>query len=158
MRRSTTQLLRKLHNLCSEQDRPELNKSGCLTVLDNISVPQIVEKVLRYCPRHPVQRNFIEQLFHANNDILMSDCISQNVEAKVIDHIHSLMVGYTNKRLEMRRNETFKIKKWLNDHDILAVFYDKGTGFCLMKGDTYISKCHDILAYSPINKEETNLL
>ena len=50
MSKSKTQLLRKLHSLCSEQDRPELNTIGYLTVLDNISAPQIVEKVLQYGP------------------------------------------------------------------------------------------------------------
>ena len=109
MSKSKTQLLRKLHNLCSEQDRPELNTSGYLTVLDNISVPQVVEKVLRYGPRHPVQTKFNEQHFLANIDILLSDCISQNVEAKVINQNNSLTVGYTNKCV--KRDKTTKLSK-----------------------------------------------
>ena len=74
MSKSRIQLLQKLHNLCSEHERPELNIKGYLTVLDNISVPQIVEKVLRYGPGQPVQMKFYEQHFVANNDILLSDC------------------------------------------------------------------------------------
>ena len=58
MSQSKIQLLRKLHNLCSEQDRPEPNTNIYLTVLDNVSVLQIVENVLRYVPRHPVQTTF----------------------------------------------------------------------------------------------------
>ena len=54
MSKAKTQLSRKLHSLCSE-DSPELNTNGYLTIVDNILVPQNVEKVLRYGPRHPVQ-------------------------------------------------------------------------------------------------------
>ena len=59
---------------------------------------------------------------------------------------------------ETREKETIKIKKILRDNDILAVPYDKCTGFCLMKRDTYISKCNDFPARSQFKGEETNLL
>ena len=77
----------------------------------------------------------------------------------MINQINSLVVGYTNKIRETRQNnEIINVKMWLKDNDILAVPYDKGTGFCLMKRETYMSKCKDSLALSRFKKEETNLL
>ena len=119
MSKSKTQLLRKMHNLCFEQDRPELNTNAYLTVLDNISVPQMVEKVLEYGPRHTVQKKLNEQHFLANIDTLLSDCISQNIEAKMINQSNSLKVGSTNKMRETRQNnEIIEVKKRLKDNDI----------------------------------------
>ena len=57
-----------------------------------------------------------------------------------------------------RNNEIIKVAKCLKDKDILALPYDKGTGFCLMERETNISNCNHNLAPFQFKEEEANLL
>ena len=90
---------RKLQDLSFDQDKPALklvDTTGYLKVLDKIEVPQLVEKVLRFGPRHPVTVKAKEKHLLANIDILIADCNSNNVDSKVINKINALTVGYVN--------------------------------------------------------------
>ena len=87
---------RKLQDLSFDQDKPALNTTGYLKVLDNIEVPHLVENVLRFGPRHPVAVKAKEKDLLANIDISIADCNSNNVDSKVIIKINALTVGYVN--------------------------------------------------------------
>ena len=145
---------RKLQDLSFDQDKPALNTTGYLKVLGNVELPQLVEKVLRFGPRHPVAVKAKENHLLANFDILIADCNSNNVDSKVINKINALTVGYVN-TLDGTKTEkkTVLVKKWLRDNEVLAVPYDKGTGFCLMKVITYMEKCGALFSLPQFQKQ-----
>ena len=145
---------RKLQDLSFDQDKPALNTTGYLKVLDNIEVPQLVEKVLRFGPRHPVAVKAKENHSLANINILTADCNSNNADSKVINKINALTVGYVNTLNGTKtEKETVLVKKWLRDNEVLAVPYDKGTGFCLKKVSTYMEKCDALLSLPQFQKQ-----
>ena len=43
-------------------------------------------------------------------------------------------------------------KRYLREKDLLAVLFDKGTGICVMKRQTYISKLNNILNLEQFEK------
>ena len=53
--------IKKLDNLSALQDRPLLNTSGYLKVLDDIKVPHVVEQFLRLGPKNPVLTKLEEE-------------------------------------------------------------------------------------------------
>ena len=122
--------------------------------MENIEVPQLVEKVLRFGPKHRVALKAKENHLLANIDILIADCNSNNVDSKVINKINALTVGCVNTLNGTKtEKETVLVKKWLRDNEVLAVPYDKGTGFCLRKVSTYMEKCDASLSLPQFQKQ-----
>ena len=45
-------------------------------------------------------------------------------------------------------------KKYLKEHNLVAVPFDKGVGFCVMKKETYQQKLDNILKLDQFKKEK----
>ena len=137
---------RKLDNLSALQDRPLLNTSGYLKVLDDIKVPHVVEQFLRLGPKNPVLTKFEEEKFLAKIDVLLKDCKDKNEATDVTNKINALTLGYIAKCKTQRLSRPLiQTKRWLKVNNCVAVPYDKGCGYCIMKQDSYHAKLRVIL-------------
>ena len=80
----------------------------------------------------------------------MAVVLSCNHLVKVPDYVRELK---PDKNIKSTR-------QWLKDQGILAVPYDKGTGFCLMKAETYNHKVRKLLEgpqFVPLAPKEKDL-
>ena len=137
---------RKIENVSAMQDKPLLNTTGYLTILDDIKVPDYVRELLRYGPKHPCRTSFQEEQFLANIDLLLERASKEKLHQDALNKINALTVGYVMNCKYKKPDKNIKsTRQWLKDQGILAVPYDKGTGFCLMKAETYNHKVKKLL-------------
>ena len=127
-------------------------------MLDNISGPQNLEKFLPYGTKDPVQTKVSEQHFLANIDILLSYCKSQKMDAKVINQITSLMVGYTNKMQETRQNGNYQSHEMSQRQQYLSISLRKGYRILSDEERNIHFQIKRNCSSIPIQKKETNLL
>ena len=109
-------------------------------------VPHVVRELLRYGPKHPCRSQFQGERFLANMNLLLEKCVKEDLSRDAINKINSLTVGYVASCKRRIVDKKVKItKEWLKDQGTLAVPYDKGTGFCLMKRETCNEKVKKLL-------------
>ena len=64
--------------------------------------------------------------------------VSNDINVATLKYVKSCSSQRTPRHIIMK-------KQYLREKDLLAVPFDKGTGICMMKRQTYISKLNNIL-------------
>ena len=140
-------LQKKLLKLSGRQDRP-LGKQGegSLRALDDVELPNWVQQVLALGPKDPVRDKFNEIHFLADIDIFLSDLKNRKVPGEALSEIEAVTKAYA-KRVKQTPSDkgVEKVRKYLKSYGLVAVQYDKGVGFCVMRNDTYENKLSDTL-------------
>ena len=89
----------------------------------------------------------------AELDILVKKCQSSQVASEIINDINAATIKYIKacSRQKTPRNLVMT-KKYLMEKDLVAIPFDKGVGFCVMKVSTYRKKLDDILSLEQFSK------
>ena len=142
--------------LSERQDRP-LGKQGegSVKALDDVELPNWVQQVLSLGPKHPVRDKFNETQFLAEIDIFLSHLKNSKVPGEARCEIEAVAKAYA-KRVKQTLSDkgVEKARKYLKSNGLVAVPYDKGVGFCVMRKDTYESKSSDTLDSNQFSKSK----
>ena len=127
-------------------------------------------------PKNAVLDRFDPKDILAEVDGLLYYCKSKNVPDEIITDINVKTLAYIKKCKKMKVSRNIQMtKKYLKEHDLLAIPFDKGIGICIMKKESYHEKMDNIInlpqfekvdntrknAKHPVLKEEervTNIL
>ena len=92
----------------------------------------------------------------AELDLLLNKCERDKVPNDIINDINIALVKYIKQCQKQRVPRNLKLTKlFLKKHDLVAVPFDKGTGFCVMKSSEYQEKIMEILSLSQFEKITT---
>ena len=147
---------KKLEKLSERQDKPLGGRNErSVKVLDNIEMPEWVYEVLSMGPKHPIRDKFNETHFLADKDIFLSQLKNQKTSAETLCEIEAAAKAYAkNVRQTPRDKAVEKTRKYLKDNGLLAVPFDKGVGFCIMRKQTYESKLESLLQSAQFVKKD----
>ena len=97
-------------------------------------------------PKHPVRDKFNETHFLADIEIFLPDTKNRKVPREALCEIEAVAKAYA-KRVKQTSSDkgVEKARKYLKSNGLVAVPYDKGVGFCIMRKDTYENKLSDTL-------------
>ena len=147
---------KKLMKLSERQDRP-LGKQGegSVRALDDVELPNWVQQVLALGPKHPVRDKVSETHFLADIDIFLSDLKNRKVPGEALCEIEIVAKAYA-KRVKQTPSDkgVEKARKYLKSNGLVAVPYEKGVGFCVIKKDTYENKLSDTLDSNQFSKSK----
>ena len=106
-------------------------------------------------PELPVRDNFNETNFLADIDIFLSDLKNRKVPVEAFCEIEAVAKTYA-KRLKQTQSDkgVEKARKYLKSNGLVAVPYDKGVGFSVMRKDTYENKLSDTLDSNQFSESE----
>ena len=108
--------------------------------------PRYVLDTLALGPKNAVQDQFNPHNVLADLDILLRNCKRNKVNRQCINDLNIMVVKYIKICSKQRLPRNLKLtQKFLKNHDLLAVPFDKGNGFCVMKAAAYESKLQKIL-------------
>ena len=142
--------------LSERQDRP-LGKQGegSVRALDDVELPNWVQQVMALGPKHPVRVKFNETHFLADIDIFLSDLRNRKVPGEALCEIEAVAKAYA-KRVKQTPSDkgVEKARKYLKSNGLVAVPYDKGVGFCVMRKDTYENRLSDALDSNQFSKSK----
>ena len=143
---------KKLEKLPERQNEPLGGRNGrSVKVPDNFELPAWVHEVLSMGPKHPIRDKFNETHFLADIDIFLSQLKNQ----KTLCEIEAAAKAYaTNVRQTPRDKTVEKTRKYLKDNGLLAVIFDKGVSFCIMRKRTYESKLELLLQSAQFVKKD----
>ena len=133
---------KKLMKLSERQDRsPGKQGEGSVRAHDDVELPDWVQQVLALGPKHSFRDKFNETLFLADIDIFLSDLKNRKVPGEALCEIEAVAKTYA-KRVKQTPTDkgVEKARKYLKSNGLVAVPYDKGVGFCVMRNDTYENK------------------
>jgi len=138
---------RKLAILSSEQNRPLFDVHDTVRVHNlDINPPQYVLNTLALDPRNPAWDKFNKNTVLAELDLLLAKCKRDNITNNSVNDINIAVVRYIRQCEKQHIPRNLKLTQaFLKKHDLLAVPFDKGTGFCIMKASEYEAKLMDIL-------------
>ena len=89
-------------------------------------------------PKHPVRDKFNETHFLADIDIFLSDLKNCKVPGEALCEIEAVAKAYAERLKQTPSDKGVeKARKYLKSNGLVAVPYDKGVGFCVMRKDTY---------------------
>ena len=115
-------------------------------VLDEVILPLWVWEVLRFGPKHPVRDKFNEIHFLADIDSLLSELKLNRIPGEKLCEIEAAAKRYAkNVKQTPFDKGVEKARKYLKDNDLLAVPFDMGVGFCVMKKETREKKLKNLL-------------
>ena len=137
----------KLLNLAIAQDRPIARRNmKALYMLDtNENLPEYVRATLSKGPNHPILDTFDEKYIAAEMNSLIEHHEKLGMSQDTINDINVASYKYIKDVRKQKTNRaSVYTSKYLKTKQLLAVPYDKGKGFCLMKEDTYRTKLEDI--------------
>ena len=147
---------KKLMKPSRRQDRP-LGKQGegSMRAFDDVELPNWVKQGLALGPKHPIINNYYETHFLADIDIFVSDLKNRKVPGEALCEIEAVAKGYA-KRVKQTPSDkgVEKARKYLKSNGLVAVPYDKGVGFCVMRKDTYENKFLDTLDSNQFSKSK----
>ncbi len=107
-------------------------------------------------PRNAVLDQFDHRSLLAELDFLVAKCRGDNVDNDTINEINMAVVKYIRIFKNQRPGRNLKLTKmFLKKHDLRAVPFDKGTGFCVMKTSEYEAKMMKILDLPQFEKINT---
>ena len=138
---------KKLKQLAIEQERPlfEVYDTVKLHEVD-IVPPRYVLDTLALGPKNSVLDRFDPHTVLADLDTLLRSCKRNKVSRACINDINIMVVKYIKICSKQRPPRHLNLtQKFLKKHDLLAVPFDKGNGFCVMKADDYQKKLQAIL-------------
>ena len=91
-------------------------------------------KDLSYSPKQPICDKFIELHFLADIGKLVRTLRESGTDVEKLCEIEAFAKSYSKKFSELSpEKRVVKVAKSLKDNNIMAVAFDKGTGFCVMK-------------------------
>ena len=135
---------KKLDNLSKQQERPLFNVQDTISLFElDIHPPKYVFDTLSMGPKNPILDKFNQKELLAEIDLLLNRL--GKVNAATLKYVKSCLSQRTLRHIIMT-------KRYLREKDLLAVLFDKGTGICVMKRQTYISKLNDILNLEQFEK------
>ena len=148
----------KLGKLSERQDRPLRNGShNNVVTLDGVELQKFVLDVLSLGPKHPVRDKFHEVHFHADVDRIFRELRENNSDGeKLCETESSAKCHAKNVRETPMDRGAKKANDFLKDQKLLAVPFDKGCGFCVLKQTTYSDNLNEILSssqFEPRNRE-----
>ena len=89
----------------------------------------------------------------AELDILIKRCESSRISNAIINDINIATIKYIKACSGQKPPRHLQMtQRYLKQNSILAVPFDKGTGICLMKAETYKNKLMDILQLDQFEK------
>ena len=137
----------KLNELSKRQDRPLLNGSHSnVVIMNGRELPKFVLDILSLGPKHPERDKFNEVHFLADVDKLVRELRENNTEGEKLCEIEASAKWYAkNVRETPLDRGVKKVHDYLKANDLLAVPFDKGCGFCVMKESTYREKLDEVL-------------
>ena len=147
---------KKLMKLSERQDRP-LGKQGegSVRALDDVELPNWVQQVLALGPKHPVRDKFNETHFLADIDIYLSDLKNRKVPGEALCEIEAVAKADAKRVKQTPSDKGVETKrKNLKSNGLVAVPYDTGMGFCVMRKDTYENKLSDTLDSNQFSKSK----
>ena len=107
-------------------------------MLDNIELPGWVHEVLSMGPKYPIREKFNETQFLADIDIFLSQMKNQKLFGETLCKIQAAAKAYAkNVRQTPRDKVVEKTSKYLKNNGLLAVPFDKGVNFCIMRKQMY---------------------
>ena len=151
----------KLTSLSEEQQRPLFNVSNTVVVCGlKTSPPKYVMETLALGPKNAILDRFDPKDILAEIDGLLHHCKISKVSDEMITDINVKRLTYIKKCKQIKSSKNIQMtKKYLKDHDLLAVPFDKGIGICIMKREDYHSKMDKIIAlpqFEKLNKLRRN--
>ena len=147
---------RKLEKLAERQDRPlkHLDERS-FRILDEVYLPLWVQEVLSFGPKHPVRDKFNEIHFLADNDSFLSKLKLNRLPGETLCEIEAAAKRYAkNVKQTPSDKGVEKVRKYLKDNGLLAVPFDRGVGFCVMKMETYEKKLKNLKQAEHFNERK----
>ena len=120
-----------------------------VVTLDDVELPTFLLDVLLLGPRHPVRDKLYEVHFLAEVDRLVRELREKNTDDEKLCEIELSAKWYAKNVSETPMD--IRVKKandFLKDQKLLAVPFDKGCRFCVMKQTTYSDKLNEVLSSS----------
>ena len=159
---SSKRLNDKLAKLSERQDRPLLNgPHNNVVTLDGVELPKFVLDFLSLGPKHPVRDKFNELHFLGDVDRLVRELRENNTDGEKLCEIELSAKWYAKNVRETRMDRGVKkANDFLKDQKLLAVPFDIGCGFGVMKQTTYSDKLNEFLSssqFEPRNEESDDL-
>ena len=152
---------KKLTNLSKEQEQPLFNVQNTVVTCDlEKQPPGYVLDTLSLGPKNATLDRFNPKDILAELDDLLRFCKRSSVQNDTITDINIKTLTYIKKCKKMKTPRHLMLtRKYLNDNRLLAVPFDKGIGFCIMKVEKYQEKLDAILNLSqfeevPIKKRK----
>ena len=103
-----------------------------------------MREVLSYGPKHPIRDNFKEIHFLADIDSCLSELKLNGIPGEKLCEIEAAAKRYArNVKQTPSDKGVEKVRKYLKDNGLLAVPFDTGVGFFVMKKETYEKKLND---------------
>ena len=132
----------KLDKLSEREDRPLRNGSHSnVVIMDGRELPKVVLDILSLRPKHPVRDKFNEVHFLADVDKLVRELLENNTEGEKLCENEAFAKWHAkNVRETPLDRGVKKVLDYQRANDLLAVPFDKGCGFCVMKKSTYREK------------------
>ena len=97
-------------------------------------------------PKYPVRDKFNEIHFLADIDSFLSELKLKRIPGEKLCEIKASAKRYAkNVKQTPSDKGVEKFRKYLKDNGLLAVPFDKGMGFCVMKKKTYEKKLKNSL-------------
>ena len=115
-------------------------------ILDELILPRWVREVLSFGPKHPVRDKFNEIHFLADIDRFLSELKLKRIPGEKLCEIEAAAKRYAkNVKQTPTDKGVEKARKYLRDNGLLAVPFDKGLGFCVIKKETYEEKTERLI-------------
>ena len=125
----------KLENLSRDQERPLFKLQNTVRLFElDIVPPKYVIETLSLGPKNSVLTNFDQKKLLAEIDILLSKLEARDISNETVNDISAATLKYikTCSKQKIPRHLQM-MRRYLKEHDLLAVPFDKGIGICLMK-------------------------
>ena len=143
---------KNLEKLSERQDKPlGRRKERSVKVLDNIELPEWAYEVLSMGPKHPIRDKFNETHFLADIDIFLLQLKNKKTSGETLCEIEAAAKAYAK---NVRQTPRDKARKYLKDNGLLAVPFDKGVGFRIMRKQTNESKLESLLQSAQFVKKD----
>ena len=145
-----------MESLSKEQQRPLFDVHDTVKIDDeDITPPQYVIDTLALGPKNAVLDKFDPKDTLAQIDALLFNCKKNKVPKEIVDDINVATFKYIKSCSNQKSPRNISLtKRYLKEHDLLAIPFDKGVGVCLMKRKTYERKLNDILELDQFEKLE----
>ena len=125
--------------------------------LDEIVLPLWVREVLSFGPKHPVRDKFNEIHFLVDIDSFLSELKLNRIPGEKLCEIEAAAKRYAkNVKQTPSDKGVEKARKYMKDKGLLAlaVQFDKGVGFCVMRKETYEKKPKDLLHAEQVSERK----
>ena len=115
-------------------------------ILDEVVLPLWKLEVLSFGPKHLVRDKLKENHFLADFHSFLFELKLNRLPGEKLREIEAAAKRYAKKVKQTSSDKGVEeARKYLKDNGFLAVPFDKGVGFCVMKKETYEKKLKDLL-------------